>query len=323
MSLRTTLLSCLTAFACVAMILVYVHKYLRYQIIGNDKAVFVLDRQTTLMHHCNKQNCQLITPQGTNIEQMRQLAGIPTAQQVMQQQKKKQIEKCRCEAEQKDNLFPQVKLNVSSFQSLEPQIMSPKALQQRQKNMAQQINMPVMMQKQQPQQPFPSSDMSAQVIKTGGAPKQQQKQNNNSSSNDSSGNSYGSSDQSASSDSSGDSYGSDNQSASGDSSGDSYGSNNQSASGDSSGDSYGSDNQSASGDSSGDSYGSDNQSASGDSSGDSYGSNNQSASGDSSGDSYGSNNQSASGDSSGDSYGSTQTTSAPGIPEIPDMPSST
>lgn len=165
MSLRTTLLNCLTALACIALLLVYAHKYMRYQIVGNDSAVFVLDRQTTLMHHCDKDHCQLITPQGTTIETMRQLAGIPSPQNLIQlQNKKKEQQSCCCDTP-KEDLFPNVKMQITSFQTIEQQVLSSQKLQQQQKDMAEKINMPVMMEPKNPQQPFPS-DVS--FIQTGG-----------------------------------------------------------------------------------------------------------------------------------------------------------
>jgi hypothetical protein len=166
MSLRTALLNCLTALACIAMLLAYVHKYMRYQIVGNDNAVFVLDRQTTLMHRCDKDHCQLITPQGTTIETMRQLAGIPSPQDLIQlQNKQKEQQNCRCEAP-KEDLFPSIKMQVTSFQTIDTPTLSPQKLQQQQKDMAQKINMPVMMEPKNPQQPFPTSDIS--LMQTGG-----------------------------------------------------------------------------------------------------------------------------------------------------------
>jgi hypothetical protein len=167
MSLRTTLLNCLTALACVAMLLAYVHKYIRYQIVGNDNAVFVLDRQTTLMHRCDKDHCQLITPQGTTIETMRELAGIPSPQDLIQlQDKQREQQNCRCETP-KDALFPSIKMQVTSFQTIEPQLLSPQKLQERQKEMSQKIKMPVMVEPKNPQQPFPTSDLS--LMQTGGS----------------------------------------------------------------------------------------------------------------------------------------------------------
>lgn len=156
MSFRTTLLSCLTALACVAMVLVYAHRYLRYQVVGGNNAVFVLDRQTTLMHHCDQQHCQIITPQGTNLDAMRQLAGIPTAQEVIKKPQVIAPQTCRCENEKVETL--PISMKVSSFQTLEPQILSPERIRYQQKLDAQKVNMPVMMELQNPQRPFPSDN---------------------------------------------------------------------------------------------------------------------------------------------------------------------
>ena len=79
MPLRSTLLACITALACVALAIAYVHKTMRYELVGNENGVFVLDRQTTLLHHCDKQKCNVVTPEGVSVEALKLVAGGPKA----------------------------------------------------------------------------------------------------------------------------------------------------------------------------------------------------------------------------------------------------
>ncbi|MBP9752599.1 MAG: hypothetical protein KBD31_02160 [Proteobacteria bacterium] len=159
LTLRTAILACLTAVTCVAMLLAYAHKFLRYDVVGNENGVFVLDRQTTLLHHCDKQNCTLITPKGTTIDSMRKLAGIPSPDEVVKKVSDQNTKSCNCQ-NISEQLFPKPKMQLTSFEKVEPEMpaMTPDMIKQNQEKSAKDLGMSSMMTPNQaPTNPFPQN----------------------------------------------------------------------------------------------------------------------------------------------------------------------
>lgn len=91
MSIRSTILACLTSLACIAMIIAYVSNRERYTLVNNQNALFVFDKKTATLNYCNEKNCQLITPQGTTIEAMRTMAGMPAQNSIITAQQQPQM----------------------------------------------------------------------------------------------------------------------------------------------------------------------------------------------------------------------------------------
>jgi hypothetical protein len=160
-SFRTALLSCLTAVTCVAMLLAYVHTYMRYEIVGNENAVFVLDRQTTLMHRCDKDHCTLITPQGTTIESMRRLAGILSPDEIIKKENQN-LQKCNCQSDDKKEIL-KPKIEITSFQTLDSQAQSmlrPDQIKSSQSSVAKDLGMSPMATPTSSVNPFSNNSMS-------------------------------------------------------------------------------------------------------------------------------------------------------------------
>ena len=112
MSIRSTLLTCTTALACIAVLMAYVHKNTRYDMVSGQDGVYVLDRQTTLMHHCDKKKCKLLSPEGSSVEAMRALSGAPSVNLVRQKPP------VTCVVPEKKPEINYQNVNVSSFQSI-------------------------------------------------------------------------------------------------------------------------------------------------------------------------------------------------------------
>lgn len=164
MSLRSTLLGCFTALTCVAAVLAYSNQFLRYSLVGNENGVFVLDRNTTLLHHCDKDSCKLITPQGTTIEMMRQMSGIPNPQDVLSQST---CGKCTTS-------IAAPKLSVTSFQSLTPESKpsSPDMIAKQQESIAKDVGMSVMAKPVSAVNPFPSDTNMSSASPSATSPSQ-------------------------------------------------------------------------------------------------------------------------------------------------------
>lgn len=88
---------------------------MRYEVVGNESGVFVLDRQTTLLHHCDKQKCNVVTPEGVSVEALKLIAGGPKAAEAA-----KQDGKCPCDSKPKEAVVRGLK--ATSFDSLDKPI---------------------------------------------------------------------------------------------------------------------------------------------------------------------------------------------------------
>lgn len=154
MSLRSTIISCLTAVTCVSGILAYTHKYFRYSMVGNENSVFILDRQTTLIQHCNKDHCSLVTPQGVTVDMLRQMAGVPNPSDALSSPPQ---QACQCpqqSAPTKDPLLAS-QPQITSFQMVDPLANKADNAQLQQKSAAD-IGMKQIAQPMAPNNPFPS-----------------------------------------------------------------------------------------------------------------------------------------------------------------------
>lgn len=153
MSIRSTLLACITALACIAILIAYVHKNTRYEMVSGQEGVYVLDRQTTLMHHCDKKKCKLLSPEGSSVEAMRALSGAPSVNLV----RKKQPATCVVPEKKVEKNYNNV--NISSFQSIAQPMPSMNELKG---NSADALGMAqVNQQVQKPQNPFPRQNRGA------------------------------------------------------------------------------------------------------------------------------------------------------------------
>lgn len=157
MSIRSTLLACITALACIAVLIAYVHKNTRYEMVSGQEGVYVLDRQTTLMHHCDKQKCKLLSPEGSSIEAMRALSGAPSVNLVRKQQAVACPATCAVPEKKEEKNYTNV--NISSFQSVAQPMPSMNELKG---NAADVLGMEqVNQQIQKPQNPFPKQNSGA------------------------------------------------------------------------------------------------------------------------------------------------------------------
>lgn len=153
MSIRSTLLACMTALACIAVLIAYVHKNTRYEMVSGQEGVYVLDRQTTLMHHCNKEKCKLLSPEGSSVEAMRALSGIPSVDLVQKPEPK------TCVTPEKKPAQNYANINISSFQSITDPMPSMNKIKE---SSAHALGMgKVNQQVQKPQNPFPEENSGA------------------------------------------------------------------------------------------------------------------------------------------------------------------
>ena len=152
MSIRSTLLACISALACIAVLIAYVHKNTRYEMVSGQDGVYILDRQTTLMHHCNKEKCKLLSPEGSSVEAMRALSGIPSVDLV----RKKQPQACVVPEKKPEKNYSNV--NISSFQSITQPMPS---INEIKGNAANALSMSTVNQQvKKPQNPFPEQNSS-------------------------------------------------------------------------------------------------------------------------------------------------------------------
>jgi hypothetical protein len=85
MSLRSTILACVTTLCGIAVVIAFLSNRERYSVVGGQSAIYVFDKKTATINYCNDKTCQLITPQGTTIEAMRVMAGMPAQNAIVQQ----------------------------------------------------------------------------------------------------------------------------------------------------------------------------------------------------------------------------------------------
>ena len=157
MSIRSTLLACITALACIAVLIAYVHKNTRYEMVSGQEGVYVLDRQTTLMHHCDKTKCRLLSPEGSSVEAMRALSGTPSVDLVRKQPPVMCSATCVTPEKKAEKKYENV--NISSFQSVAQPMPSMNELKG---NSANALGMEhVNQQVQKPQNPFPAQNSGA------------------------------------------------------------------------------------------------------------------------------------------------------------------
>ena len=153
MSIRSTLLACMTTLACIALLIAYVHKNTRYEMVGGQNGIYLLDRQTTLIHHCNQEKCTLLSPEGSSVEAMRALAGMPSVDLVRKEPPK------ACMVPEKKPEQNYENINISSLQSLTQPMPSMTELKN---NAANALGMgTVNQQVQKPQNPFPAENSGA------------------------------------------------------------------------------------------------------------------------------------------------------------------
>ncbi|HCU06492.1 MAG TPA: hypothetical protein DIC42_02775 [Holosporales bacterium] len=153
MSIRSTLLACITALACIAVLIAYVHKNTRYEMVSGQDGVYLLDRQTTLIHHCNKEKCTLLSPEGSSVEAMRALAGIPSVDLV----RKDPPQTCMVPEKKPEPNYANI--NISSLQSLTQPMPSMNEIKN---NSGDALGMgKVNQQVQKPQNPFPNENSGA------------------------------------------------------------------------------------------------------------------------------------------------------------------
>ena len=120
--------------------------------VSGQDGVYVLDRQTTLMHHCNKEKCKLLSPEGSSVEAMRALSGIPSVDLV----RKEQPQACVVPEKKPEQNYSTI--NISSFQSI---VQPMPSINEIKGNAANALSMSTVNQQvQKPQNPFPEQNSS-------------------------------------------------------------------------------------------------------------------------------------------------------------------
>ncbi|MDP2193584.1 MAG: hypothetical protein Q8K36_03555 [Alphaproteobacteria bacterium] len=156
MSIRSTLLACLTSLAIIAVLIAFIHKNSRYELVGTQDGIYVLDKRSTLMHHCDKEKCKLLTPDGTDLQTLRTLAGVPDVNLVRTPEPPVCVPQTPKAPEQAKYV------NISSFQSIHDPLPSVNPVMQPQ---AQALGMDNVQQSvQKPVNPFPQSAQAMQPI---------------------------------------------------------------------------------------------------------------------------------------------------------------
>jgi hypothetical protein len=162
MSIRSTLLACMTILACIALLIAYVHKNTRYEMVGGQNGIYLFDRQTTLIHHCDQEKCKLLSPDGSSVEAMRALAGIPSVDLI----RKEQAQTCIAPEKKPEQNYANI--NISSLQSITDPMPSMTELKANSPNT---LGMgTVNQQVQKPQNPFPEQNNGVPAPQT--APQQ-------------------------------------------------------------------------------------------------------------------------------------------------------